>query len=235
MTIYTILDTETTGIPARKLPADHSDQPRLAHIAMINLDTNLQEVSTLDRYIQPDGWEMDEEDPRGAFAVNGLSNTFLHDNGVPIFDVLEQYTSVIEEGRIICAYAADFDLKILRGELRRAGMPDLFEATPNICLMRAYKAWRNVFKGYKLVDACAYLKIPHGGPHQGMPDCRAALGVFRALMAANALPEPEVHYSKNYEAIRARGLGIEQPNIDPADDGMDRNIYPPDATFRVIT
>ncbi len=68
---------------------------------------------------------------RGRFcgAVNGLTDEFLHANGADIAVVLEQYREEILRGLVLVAYNAQYDLKVMRGEMRRAGVPDLFEQT----------------------------------------------------------------------------------------------------------
>lgn len=200
---YAVIDTETSGLTNNKLPADHPDQPRLAHIAMVFLNHNLGFEGQDDLYAKPDGWQMSDE----AYAVNGLTTRFLNDFGKPIGEVLDAYENQILSGRIVVAYNAQFDIKIMRGELRRAGRPDLFEITRNICLMRVYKAWRQIYKGYKLIDACSYLGIPYERLHRAPADALAAVEVFRAMRARGApIPEPAVYTSKDHDGIVARGV-----------------------------
>jgi DNA polymerase III epsilon subunit-like protein len=86
------------------------------------------------------------------------------------------------------------------------GAPDLFEETHNTCLMKAYKNWRKIFKGYKLSDACQYLGIPYERVHRAPADAMAAVELFRALRERGAeIPAPEIHRHKDYDAIVARG------------------------------
>lgn len=199
---YVVFDTETTGLPDNKLPADHPSQPRLAHLAMAYLDPYLNVEKVDDWYVRPDGWSV----PDDVFEINGLTTKFLADYGKPIDAVLAAYCQAILDGRVMAAYNAQFDLKIMRGELRRAKMPDLFETTPNICLMRAYKDWRKIFKGYKLSDACLRLGIPYERHHRAPADALAAVDVFRAMREQGApIPAPEIHYHKDHAAIVARG------------------------------
>lgn len=205
---YAIFDTETTGLfkfrdeAGNPVPADAPGQPRLAHIGLVLLDDLLTEERSIDLYVKPDGWTM----PEAASAVNGLTDEFLHANGVPIADVLDQYVSLIDVEYVMVAFNAQFDLKVMRGELRRAGMDDRFERTPNICVMKASTDVCQIprmrpgggFKQPKLSEACEFFKITNEKAHSAGGDARAACEIFRRLHALGALPEPQVYYAKNH-------------------------------------
>lgn len=200
---YAVIDTETNGLPIYKdasgvpVPADDPRQPRLAHLALILVGDDLVEERSIDLYVRPDGWRMTED----ATAVNGLTDEFLAENGAPIIDVLDQYTRVVDAGYVIVAYNAQFDCKQMRGELRRAGLDDRFESTPNICVMRASMKLGVKKAGGgggfpKLSDVCAHLGIDLKDEHTAGGDARAALEVFRHLHSIGGLPEARVHYAK---------------------------------------
>lgn len=216
---YAIIDTETSGLFDFAQPADAPGQPRLASLAIILAEARAGgEYITLDRtplaithehnfFIRPDGWEMSPE----VTAINGLTTEFLVENGEPLMDALTHYSDLItKEGRVICAFNAQFDTKMLRGELRRAGLPDLFEQTPNICLMRAATPICRVPKksgsGYKfpkLAEACAFFKIQEDAAHSALGDARSAFAIMQHLHKANLLPTPEVHFAKEKPAAPA--------------------------------
>jgi DNA polymerase III subunit epsilon len=195
-----VIDVETNGLFDFKKPADAEGQPRMASIAMIAVDENGQEeMSPFDFMIRPDGWEMT---PEGT-AINGLTTEYLMREGVPIAEALDYYEGFVKARRVICAFNAQNDCKQMRAELRRAGRPDLFEETPNICLMRACHPLNipkaNGKRGWpKLSDAYLYftgeqLVTPHGA----LADAQAAVAVLQGLIRAGALPEPAVHYAAN--------------------------------------
>jgi len=205
---YCIFDTETTGLflfkdPATgaPIPADDPRQPRLAHFNAIlieeDLNGALQEVDEIDLYVKPDGWEM----PAEAGEVNGLTTRFLEENGTPIDVVLTAYSDLVQRGYIMVAFNAQFDCKMMRGELRRAGLPDLFDETPNICAMRAAMALgvkkAGGGRGFpKLTDCAAHLGLIIDEAHSAKGDTRATLALFRHLHAVGALPEAKVHLAK---------------------------------------
>lgn len=202
---YCVLDTEGSGLFRYKdelgnpVPADAEGQPRLAELVMIFANEDLEIESEYQAYVRPDGWEMSE----GATKVNGLTTEFLRENGVAIADVLGAYTAAINDGRIIVAHNAQHDCKQMRAELRRAGMPDLFEQTPNFCTMRALtdvccilNARGNGWKWPKLSEACVHFGLDALGDHTAMADARAVLMLMREMKKRGILPDAKVHYAR---------------------------------------
>jgi len=197
---YAVIDTETSGLFDFSKPAEADGQPRLASLAIILLDDAFVETGRHDIFIKPDGWTMGTE----AGSVNGLTNEILNERGIPILSALTVYNQILDQDRAIVAFNAQFDTKVMRGELRRAGLPDRFETTPNICVMRAstdiVKAPKKSGSGYKfpkLSEACAHFGIKIAEQHTAMGDAEAAAEVFRKLKALGACPDPEVHYATN--------------------------------------
>lgn len=198
---YLIIDTETTGLPPkwRKgdpiIPADDPRQPRVCEVSLIYLDGDLNVEKEFQAYIKPDGWTVSP----GASEVNGLTTEFLDEHGVPILNVLHVYTAAILEGRVLVAHNAQFDTKMMRGELRRAGLDDLFEQTWNICTKDSLKGvCGNPHLGPKLSDACAHFGIPLVDPHRARNDTLGALGLLRAIKAAGIMPPPRILRAKNH-------------------------------------
>lgn len=201
---YCIFDTETTGLFLFKdpetgapIPADDPRQPRLAHFNAVLLNEDLDEEDEIDLFVRPDGWEMPEE----AGSVNGLTTMGLMEVGTPIDVVLDTYANIIADGYVVVAFNAQYDCKMMRGELRRAGRPDLFDQTPNICVMRAAMSLgvkkAGGGRGFpKLTDCAAHLGIEFTDAHTAKGDTRATLALFRHLHAVGALPEAKVHLAK---------------------------------------
>lgn len=198
-----VIDTETTGLFDFKAPADAPGQPRMAQFGGLLLDTEWpDQIDTVASYIRPDGWTMSAE----AGAVNGLTTDFLMEHGSPVEWVLLQYARWIDEGRVIVAYNAQFDLKVMRAEMRRANMDDRFEKTKNICVMRPMTGLccipspRGGYKWPKLEEACAFFGIENAKAHDAMGDAEAALSIFWELSKRGLLPEPAVHFAKDRPA-----------------------------------
>lgn len=213
---HLVIDTETSGLFDFKRPADADGQPRLAELAMIVLDDEGRTLDEMHFYIRPDGWRMEP----GATAINGLTDEFLHEKGVHVTTALSRYVEAIEAGAIIVAHNAQFDCKVMRAELRRAGLDDMFDRTPNICTMRnaqdfAQKLRRKLIKydaqgnptnltGWpKLYDLCTFLMVaPPEKAHGALDDARAAARCFTAMIDLGFEPDGQVHRAKDYDKIR---------------------------------
>lgn len=210
---YMIVDTETNDLPNYKLPADHADQPRLAELCMILLreDKTVEEV--YQAYVRPEGWEMKP----GATEVNGLTTAMLRDLGKPLIEVVGVYEQAISEGYVVVAHNAQHDCKVMRGEMRRLGLPDRFEQTKNTCTMRSgmgVVVKEGGRKGWPaLTDCCAHFNIPkEPKPHGARAGAEACLAVFLALDALGAMQEPAVHFAKaGTPSGEAAGLGPAVP------------------------
>lgn len=192
--MYCIFDTETSGLFDYSKPADAAGQPRLASIAMLAADADLNLLAATFVLVRPDGWEMSAE----AEAVNGLSQQLLNENGVPVKEVLWRYAAEIERGAIMVGHNVQYDTKIMRGELRRAGMPDFYERTQTICTMRSLtdvlripKPSGRGFKWPRLEEALMQvLGRSHSGAHGALHDAIATLDLLRALKARGLMPSP---------------------------------------------
>lgn len=201
-----VVDTETSGRFDFKRSADAEGQPRLAQIAMLLIDDEDGSIeSEHSFYIKPDGWTMEAE----ASAVNGLTDEFLRDHGVPVRDAMEAYSQAILSGRYLIAFNAQWDAKMCRAELRRAGMPDLFEQTRNVCVMR--KANGIILKeggkkGWPSLERCReVLGLSSDGAHGAVKDARDALAVWLYLRSQGVDLMPEIHHHAHVDEIRAAG------------------------------
>lgn len=204
--VYAVFDTETTGLfmfkdkeTGEPIPADDPRQPRMASFAVILADKDGEELSRAKFFIKPDGWSIDGTK---AAEVNGLTDEFLAENGVPVSQVLDLWNSYVDDGLIAAAFNAQFDCKMMRAELRRAGRDDRFEETKNTCLMRGLAPYKDeglcIVRGYvKLELACEYFGIVNENAHDAMADAEAALGVLKHLIRDDRVLEPKVHYAKS--------------------------------------
>jgi len=106
-----ILDTETTGL-------DPATGDRLVEIACVEVLNYIPTGDYYHSYIDPE-----RDVPEGAFNVHGLSTDFL--KGKPLFrDVAADFLAFIGESRLVI-HNAEFDMKFLNAEFKRAGMPVL--------------------------------------------------------------------------------------------------------------
>jgi DNA polymerase-3 subunit epsilon len=106
-----VFDTETTGL-------DPIGGDRVIEIAAIEIINDKLTDNSFHVYINPE-----RDIPDSAFRVHGISREFLIDK--PIFcQVIDKFIEFIGEDPII-AHNAEFDLKFINEELRRAGRSSL--------------------------------------------------------------------------------------------------------------
>jgi DNA polymerase III subunit epsilon len=199
---YAVFDTEGTGLFRYDQPADAAGQPRLASLTLIYVDADLNVEREYSVFVRPDvnDYAMTE----GAQKAHGLTVEFLNEHGIPVTEALTEYLSAIDNGRIMVAHNSQHDMKQLRAELRRAGMQDRFEDSPNICTMRAMtdvckippKGNRGGYKWPALSEALLFIGAENLGDHSAINDAKGALELLRYLKKHNALPEAAVHYAK---------------------------------------
>lgn len=183
MSYYLVIDTETSGLMDFSRPADAPHQGRLAEFAMIRLDHEGRYLARYRTYIHPDGWAM----TTGATRLNGLTNAFLQKHGQPVGPLLSAWGTEVAAGDVsIVGYNVRFDLKVMRGELRRAGQSDYYRQTTSVDLMRIMTPicripGRRGWKWPTLTEACVYYGIPLRHAHGAAWDALATARLFRRL------------------------------------------------------
>lgn len=106
-----VLDTETTGF-------DPATGDRLVEIGCLELINQIPTGAVFHVYINPER-EMSE----GAFKVHGLSTEFLSDK--PVFAaIVDDFLAFIGDAKLVI-HNAEFDIRFLDFELRKAGRPAL--------------------------------------------------------------------------------------------------------------
>ena len=102
-----ILDTETTGL-------DPATGDRLVEIACVEVLNYIPTGDYYHTYLDPE-----RDVPEGAFRVHGLSTDFL--KGKPLFrNVVPDFLAFIGDSPLVI-HNAEFDMKFLNAELKRAG------------------------------------------------------------------------------------------------------------------
>jgi len=106
-----VFDTETTGL-------DPIGGDRIIEIAAIEIINDKLTDNIFHLYINPE-----RDVPDSAVKIHGISSEFLVDK--PIFiNIIDEFLEFIGDDTII-AHNAEFDLKFINEELRRAGRPAL--------------------------------------------------------------------------------------------------------------
>jgi DNA polymerase III epsilon subunit-like protein len=190
---YAIIDTESSGIFDYKKPADAPGQPRMAGFGMILVGPELEIEAEHGFLIRPDGWTFD--DNSDAAKINGLTQQRLMDEGVDVREALRAYGDAIDSRRIVCAFNAPHDIKLLRAEFRHVGYPDRFMQTRHICAMQGCRKIVDARtidgkkKAPKLEEAVKHFKIEVPGDiHSALPDAHKALAILRHLRDLGEFP-----------------------------------------------
>lgn len=191
-----LFDTETSGLFRYDRRADEAGQPRMCSVAASLVDDG-HVIRTMNRIILPDEtWEpehiADAKAGTGAFAVNGLTYDRMWEEGVPVLGVLEEFDSMVDECEGIAAFNVDFDQKVMRAEMRRAGRPDRYGERPIFCVMKAatplckmvptdkmMAAGIRFNKNPKLMEAVTLLLgADHAGAHDAARDTSALVDLY---------------------------------------------------------
>lgn len=181
-----VMDCETTGLFDYSKRADEDGQPRMASLACVIVSDDWVPLEGLEFYhlVKPDGWTMSAE----ATAINGLTNEQLMAEGLPISEVLDKYLGHHEMAQQVAGYGVDFDLKMLRGELRRSGRPDLFGEKPQQNVIRIAAAAchaKGAPGGQKLKKLKLAYEILIGEPmedaHNALADVKATIRIMQKI------------------------------------------------------
>lgn len=183
-----IFDTETSGLFDYSKPADAPGQPRMCELAALLTTDAGKEIERCEMVIKPDGWSLTPD----ITAINGLTTELCEQRGVPVLQPLEWIAQRMPRADRICAFNVAFDLKVLRGEFRRAGLDDLYplgEARKH-CIQQAARTVTKLPKNKtpKLSEAVEIIlgeKLP--GAHGAMVDTIAAARIYHWL-AGRQLP-----------------------------------------------
>lgn len=187
-------DTETTGVPNFKVPADRDEQPRICQVAaaLVDGETLRDLFNPVYSLVVPENWP--PMDP-AAQKAHGITLEECEAQGRPIKELLCLINDMLDEADLVVGANPAFDLKMLRGAFRRAGMPDRYGEVKQYCVLRgATKICRipatpkmrqcGIFR-YKTPSLAEAYKTILGedleGAHDAMSDMRATLRLYLAL------------------------------------------------------
>jgi DNA polymerase III subunit epsilon len=191
MTLHLVIDCETTGLFDYTKPADAPGQPRLCQLGMIWLNDDLSTIAEAEYSIKPDGWTIDPD----ATARNGLTLELLEEIGGPIEPALKQYAEAIDRRHIVVGFNASYDIKVLRGEMRRVKMEDRYMQTRTLDVMQGCRdivdarTKNGKKKPPTLDEACAFFGVEREPmPHRALGGARATLQILRKMREMAKMP-----------------------------------------------
>lgn len=193
-------DTETTGLPAFKLPSDDPCQPHLVDICGLLYTREGELVDSFEAMVRPDGWEI----PNDVAVIHGITNEIALAEGIPEAEAVADFMNLAERAGLRVAHNVSFDDRILRIALMRylgAEAADAFKASPNYCTCQSAKnivkcpptekmiraGFGNQFKVPTVAEALLFFTgEPLVGGHRARPDTEACARVYFALQAYNS-------------------------------------------------
>jgi DNA polymerase III epsilon subunit-like protein len=127
-------DTETTGLPGDwKAPVTQTNNwPRMVQLAWLQYDDQENLISEANYIIKPDGYDI----PGDAVAIHGITTESALQNGVELSSVLAEFSSVVDESKMLIAHNMDFDEKIVGAEYVRMGLKSSIFDTRRLCTMK---------------------------------------------------------------------------------------------------
>lgn len=184
---YTLIfDTETTGLPPRKVSPSqvHAwDGCRIVQIAWEMYDDAGNHVSSECYLVRPDNFQI----PAEATRIHGITQEHAVAHGIPIQQVWARLLGILPRVQCLVAHNISFDDAVVQSELYRTKQVDpstdallsLWEAPQKICTMKTActhpgQKWPKLIELYR-----AYFgKLPDEKLHRADADVRACAAVF---------------------------------------------------------
>ncbi|MEU3772799.1 exonuclease domain-containing protein [Streptomyces sp. NPDC032472] len=177
--------------------------------------------------------------PRQASAIHGISTERAVADGRPVREVADEVAEVLvrkwQQGAVVVAYNAAFDLSLLTAELARHGLPSLADRLggaptgPVIDPLTIDRAVDRYRRGKRTLEAvCGVYGVTLDAAHDAGADALAAVQVARAIAARHpqvaALTPAALHtrqaawherWARDFQAYLRRE-GTPDAVIDPA-------------------
>lgn len=117
--MFIVFDTETTGF-AKSTSAPYSELenwPRMVQISWQVHDREGKLLSNEDYIIRPEGFDI----PFSSVKVHGITTELALQEGRDLKEVLDEFTKVLKEVKVLVGHNIEFDLGVLGSELYRYG------------------------------------------------------------------------------------------------------------------
>jgi DNA polymerase III subunit epsilon len=197
-------DFETSGLPDFKARSADPKQPHIVSMALCHYADDGTEIEATSVIVRPDGWVISPE----MTAIHGISHERAMDVGIPENDVIDLYVTHQGRSRVKVAHNAQFDIRIARIAMTRAGYERDFiesvEARASFCTCNTAKPIVNLpptekmvaagFNGPKSPNLAECIQYFFGeeleGAHDALIDARACARIYFALKTRIATGAP---------------------------------------------
>lgn len=221
MYAYAAFDTETTGLFDKLKPDTADGQPRLCSLSITRASPtwSTQDESTI--FVKPTGgWKNADGSvmrvmPPDVEAITGLSLHFLEAHGRPVREALDLFIACIEEGRVLVGHGAKYDVRIMRAELERAGLPSYEDKLLMLCTMMKtvgilrLRQENGSMKTPKLEEAMAHFKLPQSEAHTSRGDVTSVVSLCRRLSQIGIDLTPQLVPVKEFKLPKEKKVGAE--------------------------
>ncbi len=160
---YAVLDVETTGVS----PAHHD---RIVEIGLVRVDCNGNVISEYGTLINPDR-------DVGPTPIHGIRAKDVLD--APRFKEVVGDIFATIKGAVLVAHNASFDLRFLRYECDRCGVP--LPPVVTLCTLALSRAVVDDVPSRKLSALCDYFGIENTKAHSALDDAHATAALLTAV------------------------------------------------------
>lgn len=118
---YVLFDTETTGLKNKYQAMGHKSQPKIVQLAAILADEELNELSSMNVIVAPNGrYERDESHHSGyapkSFAAHGITYTRAETEGVTTQLALGMFQQMCELAQVYICHNTEYDEFVVQSE-----------------------------------------------------------------------------------------------------------------------
>lgn len=198
---HLIFDTETTGFYNPKLSATHQGQARVIQLAAVKLDSELNEIESLNVLIKPELWYIMSD---GAYQAHGISLDKCKKEGIEQKEAFSKFLKLSSDCDALIAHNLNFDLNMFKIEATNANVVYGSETRFNwhyctmelmtpICRLphKRNNAFGQTYKWPKLIEALTFIGKPFvGREHDGLSDARACAEIYRYLIKQGIIKLP---------------------------------------------
>lgn len=126
-----LIDTETTGIPAKYQYDNphHPQTPRLVELGALLFTEKGKRYGKLEVIVKPDGFEI----PKAASDVHGITTERALAEGVPLSEAMARFEKMIDLCDTVVAHNLSYDYLVYRGECLKLGLEDKLKSKKHVC------------------------------------------------------------------------------------------------------
>jgi len=164
---FVVLDTETTGL---------GPEAQIVQIAVIDHRGNPMIIQNIKPSVSI---------PASATAIHGITDVTVAN--APLFEAVYPLLNTLLENRVVVAYNAAFDSRMVEQTCMIYDLPPINVASWE-CAMEQfacfYGQWNDRYRGFrrqKLTTACTHLGIPAGNAHDALGDAQMTLALVRRM------------------------------------------------------